>query len=113
MKRYISFLFITTLFVASCEKIEIADGTPICIQEKIKSFEKSAGCDNAKVDEYEFQSETMYVFDPGTCGADMSAGVMNAKCVSKGYLGGITGNTKINGESFSNAKYIRTVWRKE
>lgn len=52
----------------------------------------------------------VYVYDPGTCGADQTSEVTNTKCETLGYLGGITGNNKINGEDFSSATFKKTVW---
>jgi hypothetical protein len=41
----------------------------------------------------------------------MTAEVINTDCNTIGYLGGITGNTKINKENFSNAVFNRIVWK--
>lgn len=112
MKNLITSLLIAVLLFPSCKKLDIADGTPHCIKSKIRSFEKSAFCADAHVDQYEFQSETVYVFSDGSCGADMAAAVLDSKCNSKGQLGGFVGNTKINGQEFSSAKFIKTVWKK-
>lgn len=112
MKKIITSFLIAVSVFSSCQKLEIADGTPQCIKNDIKSFEKSASCSDAHVDEFEFQSETVYVFSSGTCGADMSARVFDSKCNFKGQLGGIAGNTKIDGQDFSTAKFIKTVWKK-
>ena len=64
----------------------------------------------ANVKEYIFQGQTVFVFDIGYCGADLSSGVVDNNCNLIGTLGGFLGNTKINGEEFSYAKYVRTVW---
>lgn len=54
---------------------------------------------------------TVYVFNIGnTCGADMSSDVIDAECNNLGYLGGFDGNWEINGEDFSNAIFVKTVW---
>ena len=98
--------------VSSCNRPDIEKGTPKCIKDKIKDFNKSSPCGNAGVNEYSFQGNTVYAFGPGTCGADMTAEVMSSNCVSLGFLGGLTGNTKINGEEFSSAKFIKTIWKK-
>jgi len=42
----------------------------------------------------------------------MTAEVMSSDCVSLGFLGGFIGNTKINGEEFSSATFIKTIWQK-
>lgn len=112
MKNLITSFLIAVLFFSSCKKLDIADGTPQCIKKEIRSLEKGASCSDAQVDEFEFQSETVYVFSPGSCGADMAAPVLDSKCNSKGQLGGFAGNTKIDGQEFSTAKFIRTVWKK-
>ena len=65
----------------------------------------------ANVKQYEFQAKRVYVFDPGSCGADMTSEVFDENCNSIGFLGGITGNTKINGEDFNSAKYKSTIWQ--
>jgi len=96
-----------------CNEIDIQPGTPICIENRIVSFSKTSVCDNATVTEYIFQGKTVYVFSPGnTCGADLASEVVDSDCLSLGYLGGLSGNTTINGEKFSNAMFVRTVWRK-
>lgn len=100
------------LVLASCTKTDIAKDTPRCIKSEIRDFSKQVPCDDATVGEFTFQGETVYLFFPGTCGADMASDVISSDCKNLGSLGGISGNTKINGESFSNAQFIRTVWEK-
>lgn len=106
-------LFITCLFIlvlVSCQPIKY--GTPTCIKSKILEFETQCCNEGANVKEYKFQGEKVYVFDPGTCGADMTSQVFSENCSSLGYLGGITGNSEINGEDFSNADFAKTCWEK-
>ncbi|MDB5226345.1 MAG: hypothetical protein JWN78_538 [Bacteroidota bacterium] len=110
MKR-LSILLLFVSAVISCNKPGIEKGTPECVVNKIQEFSKSY-CYNAKVEEYVFQGKIVYVFDPGACGADMQAEVINSKCNTLGYLGGFAGNTKINGEEFSHAVFINTTWKK-
>ena len=105
-------LGLAVTFVASCSKLDIEKDTPKCIELKIKEFNDSSACDDAKVDKYLFQGANVYVFDPGTCGADMISDVFNPDCVRLGGLGGITGNTIIMGESFSHATLVSNVWSK-
>lgn len=94
----------------ACKKSE---ETPSCIDSKITEFKHVISCNQGtNVKEYKFQSNRVYVFDPGTCGADMTSEVMDENCNSLGFLGGIAGNNTINGESFDHAKYIRTVWKR-
>lgn len=97
------------LFVA-CKK---ENDTPQCIDKKVEEFKLTVSCSvGTNVKEYEFQSKRAFVFDPGTCGADMTSEVLDENCNNIGYLGGIAGNTKINGEDFSNAKLKRTLYQR-
>ena len=112
MKNLITILLLVGLFFPACKKLEIEEGTPNCIRSKISAFEKDAFCSDPQVDEYQFQSEYVYVFIDGSCGADLAATVFDSKCNIIGRLGGIEGNTKINGEEFNAAKFIKTVWKK-
>jgi hypothetical protein len=114
MKKLIFLLFIITQL--SCEKIELSDGTPECITNSIKkSIKNSFSCKDKKdkVDEYSFQGRLVYVFYFGQCGNDIPYEVVDSECEVIGSLGGFTGNDQINGESFSNAKFVRTVWEKK
>src|SRR6186713_2558574 len=103
MKTLHIVLLLAASIMSSCNNLDIEKGTPRCVETKIKGFNKSSPCKDASVNEYSFQGNTVYAFGPGTCGTDMTAEVMNADCVTLGYLGGLTGNTKINGEEFSSA----------
>lgn len=100
------------MIAISCNKPDIEKGTPKSVEKKIKDFDKTSICDNAKVDKFGFQGKIVYVFDPGTCGADMTSEVCDADCNNLGYLGGFVGNTKINGEEFSHAIFYKTIWQK-
>lgn len=97
----------------SCQKGMISKNTPDCVKDKIRTFEENSSCDDGvKVECYVFQDEDVYVFDPGTCGADMTSEVIDGECNTLGYLGGIMGNQTIKGESFNNADFKETVWEK-
>lgn len=112
MKSIITSFLMVLMFFTSCKKLDIAQGTPNCIKNKIQSFEQHATCSDAHVEQFRFQSENVYVFSNGTCGADMSEEVLDCKCNSLGFLGGFVGNTKINGQEFSTATFIKTIWKK-
>jgi hypothetical protein len=96
--------------VSGCYDIE--EGTPDCMVKKIKEYGNGQGCDDRSVGKYEFQGGIIYVMSPGTCGADMGADVFDDECNLLGMLGGFAGNTKINGDDFSEAVFIETVWKK-
>ncbi len=109
MMKKIYLLLVTLTFIGiSCEK----DDKSYCLQQKIDEFANgSYVCETgATVKQYVFQSEIVYVFDPGLCGADMMAIVIDKDCNILGQLGGIQGTIEINGENFSEATLIRTIW---
>lgn len=114
MKQLLIFLSVFALATISCcKKTSLGKGTPKCIEAKIKDFDKSSNCNTANVKEYNFQNKIVYAFDPGICGADMTTEVLSSDCSTLGYLGGFAGNTKINGEDFSNATLAKTLWEKK
>ena len=99
--------------LSACKKETCGFGeVPECIMDRIENNDNELFCDDANVKEYTFQEKTVYVIDPGTCGADFTSNVLDTDCNALGLLGGIIGNTKINGEEFSNAIFVRTVWEK-
>jgi hypothetical protein len=102
------------LGLTACQKGKIAKNTPDCVIERIETFDENSSCsDGVKVDLYTYQSADVYVFEPGTCGADMTSEVIDADCNTLGYLGGITGNQQIQGSNFyDNAVFKETVWEK-
>ncbi|MGV3763026.1 DUF6970 domain-containing protein, partial [Parapedobacter sp.] len=65
---------------------------------------------DAVVNQYRFQNQDVYVFDSRCC-CDWISKVMDADCKVIGGLGGLAGNTQINGEDFGNAEFVREVWR--
>ena len=114
MKKNIQVLLIfLSIGFFSCQKLEIEEGTPECVENLIKDFDKEQSCDQGvKVEKYSFQGKMVYVFNPGTCGADMTSRVVDSECNTLGLLGGVSGNTKINGENFSNAAFESIVWER-
>ena len=107
----LSILFVA-FFNTSCSKLDIKKGTPSCVKNKIQDFNSTACEEGANVKSYEFQAMTVFVFDPGTCGADMTSEVIDEECNTLGYLGGIMGNSTINGESFESAEFKCVIWEK-
>lgn len=113
MRMRLRFLLITIILLVglSACSLDIAPETPNCIENKIKKFKKSGLCESGKeVKSFIFQGNTVFVFDPGTCGNDLAADVFDPECNLLGVLGGISGNIEINGEMFSNAIFDKIVW---
>jgi hypothetical protein len=109
----LSIVLLLAAALSSCkDKIDFEEGTPKCIQDRIKAINKASICPDPKVYEYVFQGATVYAMYMGSCGADMSTEVIDSDCKTIGSLGGFSGVTKINGEEFSNAKFVKTVWEK-
>ena len=110
------FLIIAMIFIMmACQKDDF--GLSDCLNEKITEFKNGDfACsdveDGANVKEYEFQGVKVYVFDPGTCGADLFSEVIDEDCNTMGNLGGIAGLSEINGINFSEAELIKTVWER-
>ena len=106
------YLFAVLALATGCAKRPVTKTTRGCLDDKIAVCNKEAHCDDASVHEYLFQEKPVFVFEPGTCGADMASEVVTADCKTLGYLGGYAGNTKINGVEFSQAIFVRVVWKK-
>ena len=114
MKKYIM-IFLVVL--VACGPDDYRPNSPTvkaCLDQKIQNFDKQSICDmSGDVKEYAFQGKQVYVFNPGDCGADFTSEVIDNQCNVLGYLGGITGNEKINGVSFlAVAVYVQTIWKK-
>ncbi len=108
--RCIPLLWLCFVLFVSCQN-DIDSNAPDCVKHRTRSF-RSECCDSgASVKEYIFQGQNVYVYDPGDCGADMTSEVTDETCTTLGYLGGITGNTIINGEDFSLAQFERLIWK--
>ena len=121
MKRILYCLLVGAVssLVSACDEFDIAKNTPACIRTQTEEFARGASCTTseytigASVKEYRFQNQTVYVFSDGNCIADGSAKVVGENnCQTLGFLGGFGGTTTINGESFGNAEYQRTIWQK-
>jgi hypothetical protein len=111
MKIPFIILAVATTLAIGCTKTEKSQGTTPCITDKIEAFQTECCDQGANVKKYQFQGATAYVFDPGICGADMTAAVIGEDCSALGYLGGIAGNNVINGSSFDTAQLQATIWQ--
>ncbi len=112
MKKIILLIISSVIVFTACNKLDIAEGTPNCVKHKINGLNKNDCNTGVNVMEYTFQGETVYVLNPGNCTPDGMSEVIDSHCKSLGSLWGFAGNKIINGEDFTNATYIRTVWVK-
>ncbi len=106
MKKFLIVIAAVALFT-SCKKYKV----PSCIDDRINDFKTSVSCSDAKVDQYRFQSETLYAFEHGSCVADAGTLIVSSDCTDLGLLNGFGGNKTINGENFDHAVFIKTVWK--
>lgn len=109
MKSTALALYLILSLLISCKKDK--ETTPECIQSRTIAFSNNGSCEHgANVKQYTFQGKSVFTFEMGNCGADLAVTVLDANCSTLGYLGGREGVTKINGEEFSSATYVRTIW---
>ena len=111
MKKIIGFIVLVSsllLLAFQCDKGD--DLVASCVQDKIGAFSTEACPTGATIKSYYFQSEFVYVFDYGPCGADMALPVLNNNCDTLGFLGGFIGNTMINNQDFHSAEFVKTIW---
>jgi hypothetical protein len=112
MKKIFVLIIMLPMMFSYCKKSK-AD-PPDCINNLITNHVSSLFlCETgAQVDEYLFQGKTVYVFDPGNCGADMQTNVYDSNCNMIGALGGFIGNIYINNVRFDqNAIFQKTIWK--
>ncbi len=111
MKKIIGFIVLVSsllLLAFQCDKGD--DLVASCVQDKIGAFSTEACPTGATIKSYYFQSDFVYVFDYGPCGADMAMPVLNNSCDTLGFLGGFIGNTMINNQDFHSAEFVKTIW---
>ena len=113
MIRVTLFIACLMFYFTCCQKAEIKEETPECMQQKIIEFQNnSSSCETGKsVYHYKFQGAFVYVFNPGNCGADMMSDVFDQECNPICGLGGIAGNIMCKGEDFGkNATNEKLIW---
>lgn len=104
IKHCISLLFAVMLLLPSCEKIERPDDISTEIYNLVHKLDPSS------VDEYLYNSETVYHFDTWR-GPDDLTYLYSSSGVQMAAFGGFTG--KGDGrctDFYEKAKYIRTVY---
>lgn len=108
-------LSLCVFFLVSCHGHKTAEkqfDMPGCIQKSLDNFKKNSCEKGLSVKKYTFQGNEVFVFGQEGCGADMTSEVFDTNCKSLGMLGGFVGNVKINGEDFSNAILVKTIWER-
>ncbi len=101
------------LSLLACKKSGIAKNTPNCIHKEIAIIKKNENAISPIIKEYIFQNQTVYLIDFGMGHVDGQSKVVDKRCNELGNLGGILGDTKINGEDFLTvAVYVKTIWEK-
>lgn len=104
-------IVVMPLLLEGCHKVaEIDAPIPACLNYSLIDLQKSGCTTGASLEQYIFQGKTVYCFNPGNCGADMAASVLDSNCTILGYLGGYDGNTKINGVDFATAVLVKVIW---
>lgn len=110
-------LSMSMIYLFSCKKKDIPpqegeDTLPECIENKIKKIDEENVFQSIK--QYTFQGKFVYLLTPTLCwiGVDATSEVIDENCRTLGNLGGMAGLKEINGEDFSHAIYIRTIWEK-
>ncbi len=97
-----------TVAVLSCSKKDLGSEVPGCVREIISELEANDNVrEGTTVSEYLFERRHVYVQNMGNV-----AFVYDENCDTIGLLGGFAGNTKVNGQDFANAKFIREIWRR-
>lgn len=108
--RGFSFSALGLLLLVSCSP-RLTNG-PECMPSALASFQSWCCTSGAHIDAFTFQGQPVYLFEPGTCGADMPTYVLDAQCDTLGFLGGFAGFTQINGVDFaSHSSFQGTIWK--
>ena len=103
-------LFPISLLIG-CQDLDLPEGTPYCIEKRIRKFNRNEACDaGASVVRYDFQGRTIYIFNPGICGADLSSAVVDRECNNVCSLGGLAGNVICDGDTISEAINEEVIW---
>ena len=93
MKKVIVITLINCL-AFSCENLDIPSGLPECIEDQIKSEVRNSQVrepNKATVEAYLYNSEKVYIFDPGSGYADCLSTAYNQNCEVICEFGGFAG----------------------
>ncbi|MFA4853642.1 MAG: hypothetical protein WC599_14090 [Bacteroidales bacterium] len=94
--KTINYLIIGCLVLFSyCKKVEVPDDTPRCIKKEIRKIMREKKCDSdspAKVFQYEYKGESVFLFPGPYCISDGCSILYDSKCNIICYpTGGISG----------------------
>ena len=102
-----------TTFISCQKEVKEVPMATSCIEDKIKNFKLEACDRGAKVTQYNYQGQNVYVFNPGFCGGgDVIAKIYSENCEELGTIGGVTGNREVNGGDFALAQEVGVLWKK-
>ena len=88
MRIVFAIFLLLGIALVACDKNQNNCSTiPDCIQALIDT-NKASFCPSSKIDEYSFQSKTVYVFYTVDCVADGASCVFDISCKDLGCLGG-------------------------
>lgn len=104
-------LLLLLLIGSGCKQDSIPNDIPEVIKQKVDAFKKRSLCSDASVVEFLFQNAKVYSFSDGTCTSEPSSGIYDVNGKVLCTLGGLIGATTCNGEPFSKATVLRTIWQ--
>jgi hypothetical protein len=115
MKKILATVLLAPFLITSCNKDDIAEGTPVCIKNEIGANRNNTQW-YGEVVEYTFQAKTVYAFVPDSrIIADASTEVKDEGCNSLCSVGGYGGPNVVlcNGDNFfQSAIFKRSIWKK-
>src|SRR4051812_36042993 len=100
MKTLVVAFALITLLLASCRKCGLDNNASDCIKNNIEANKNKTDWNIKKVDEYEYQGQLVYIFEPEENYPDMQTAVIKSDCTVLCTLGGIAGNLMCNGDKF-------------
>lgn len=94
-------LLVCCFFVLGCKKINTPQGTPTCIEQKVRELSREKCPSVHHVYRYQFNSKTVYLFIPKTCASDLQGSIYDDNCNLLCNLGGISGNNTCENLDFN------------
>lgn len=99
---------------SACKKIEVPDGTPRCVKQKIRKLQREECPSVGTVYSYDFQGSKIYVFAPKLCAGDLEWEVVNEDCQHVCWLWGFSGNPICNGSDIrAETTNEKIIWEEE